>query len=146
MSSPAYTPISSIEAFLELCQLPGTSLIARIPATRMQGGNVPAGVAPGASALTINRPNGIRERGLPMGVDRLNVRLWGSSPSTCESHYRALLATVNRRVNVHLASGALIYSVFEVSAGQHLTDPETGWPHLLAGIELRYSDMVVAAG
>ena len=148
MTLPAYTPISSIAAFLELCmQRPGdvdTPLTARIPTDRMQGGNVPAGVDVGSSALTINRPTGVKERGLPKGTDRLNVRLWGSSTDEVESHYRAFLRTVNRRLNVHLPSGAVLYSVFEVSAGQHLVEPETGWAHLIVGVEVQYSEMIVS--
>lgn len=145
MTNPTYTPISSIEAFRELCMLAGTPLIARIPAVRMLGGNVPAGVAPMSSALTINRPTGTKMRGLPLGVDRLNVRVWGASQAECETHYRALLATVNRRKNVHLDSGAVLYSVFEVASAQHLTEPDTKWPHALAAFEVQYSEMVVAS-
>ena len=144
MIQPVFTPISSIEAFLELCRLPGTPLIARIPGNRMQGGNVPEGIAVKSSALTVNRPSGVKMRGLPMGVDRLNVRLYGSTKAECETHYRAFLASVNRRLNVHLASGAVLYSVFEVASAQHLTDPDTQWPHVIIGVELRYSEMIVA--
>jgi hypothetical protein len=136
--------ISSLAAMLELAQRPGTALIARIPAPRMLVGNVPAGVAPKSSALTINRAIGSRIKRVRIGQEQFNVRLWASSAAEAESHYLALAATWRERFNVHLPSGALLYSVDVGSPGSHLSDPDTGWPFVLVSVEATFSEETVS--
>lgn len=136
--------ISSLRAMLELAQTPGSAIVARIPATRMTVGNVPAGVAPLSSAFTINRAIGSRAPRIRMGSERFNVRLWGSTRDECESHYTALVEDWTQLFNVHLASGALLYSVEVVTPGSHLSDPDTGWPFVIAGVEAAFSEVTVS--
>jgi hypothetical protein len=110
----------------------------------MQVGNVPAGLDPRTSALTINRALGRRIPRVRIGEERYNVRLWGASHAECETHYRALVTSWRELHNVHLASGALLYRVEVGSSGLHLNDPDTGWPFILVGIEASFSEETVA--
>ena len=82
--------ISSLRAMLELAQLDGTAIAARIPDARMQVGNVPRDVPVFTSALTINRAVGIRIKRVRIGQERFNVRLWAATKDEAESHYQAL--------------------------------------------------------
>lgn len=136
--------ISSLGAMLEFAQVPGTPIASRIPSERMLVGNVPQGVAPMSSALTINRALGTRIKRVRIGQERFNVRLWAGSGAEAESHYLALAATWRERFNVHLPSGALLYAVDVGAAGSHLTDPDTGWPFVLVGIEATFSEETVS--
>lgn len=137
--------ISSLAAMLELAQLDGTAIRARIPAERMQVGNVPAGIPTNTSALTINRAIGSRVKRQRRGVERFNVRLWASSRFEAESHYQALATSWRELFNVHLDSGALLYAVDVESPGSHLSDPDTGWPFVLVGVMATFSEETVSS-
>lgn len=111
----------------------GTSLYT-LCGTRVYYGRLPSNYENTQPALLITRRGGIPNPYIPVVQTDLIIKCYGgaSSFAQAEQVYRALRDRLhgNENVNETTASGAIV-TAEETGMGQPITDPDTGWPHVL---------------
>ena len=77
----------------------------------------------------------------PLSDDRKQVRVWADVEQyqLARQVYAAVAAQINGKDNVKLSSGYLMRSI-AVTAGQDVTDPETGWATVIAFYQVMVRD------